>query len=342
MVVLAGGVGSRFWPVSTPARPKQLLPLLGDSPLIRQTVERVMPAVPREHIRVLTGRALGGPTLAALPGFLPEHLLLEPCAKGTAPVLVWAAHVLAREDPEAVMISLHADHHITPADAFLELLFGLAARARSEDRLFTIGAVPDRPETGYGYIRAGERLDGEPEVSMVARFVEKPNRSTAEEFVAAGLLWNTGIFVWRAAFLLDEVRRHTPEIAEHLALLDAGEVDTFFERVPTLNIDPGVLERSDRVAVAAATFAWDDIGTWEAVARMRESDAAGNVTEGDVQVVDSTNCIAYATDGTIVLFGAKDLLVVRDGDLTFVTQRERASELKTLLDSLPRRLRERP
>lgn len=340
VVVLAGGIGSRFWPVSTPTRPKQLLPLLGPSPLIRETVDRVLPAFARERIRILTGKKLAGPTLAALPGFVSGHLMVEPRAKGTAPVLAWAAHSLAQSDPRAVMISLHADHHIAPAEAFRALLLGLAERAQSEDRLFTVGAIPNRPETGYGYIRAAERLPGEPEVRSVERFVEKPDRATAERYVADGYLWNTGIFVWRAEFLLEQVRRHTPEVAERLPLLDAGDVDAFFRQVPTLNIDPGVLERSESVAVAPATFAWDDVGTWDALGRMRARDDSGNVAIGDVQLVESSDCVAWADDGPVVMFGVSDLLVVRASGITFVTPRDRAPELKAMLDRLPARLRE--
>ncbi len=340
-VVLAGGIGSRFWPVSTPSRPKQLLPLLGDTPLIQQTVERIRPWLPRERIRLLTGRPLAGPTLAALPGYLPEHLWVEPETKGTAPVLVWAAHALAAERPDAIMISLHADHHIGQAAAFLTLLQELAARARQEDRLFTIGAVPDRPETGYGYIRRGGKVTAAPEIYAVERFVEKPDRATAERYVAEAYLWNTGIFVWRASVLLDEVRRHTPEIAAHLPLLDGGDVAEFFARVPRSNIDPAVLERSQRVAVAPATFEWDDIGTWDSVGRMRAADDAGNVAVGDVHAVDAARCIAWTDTGSVVLFGTEDLLVVRAGDVTFVTPRDRAPDLKALLDQLPPRLRDR-
>jgi mannose-1-phosphate guanylyltransferase len=296
--------------------------------------------LPQGRIRILTGKRLAGPTLAALPHFLPEHLLLEPKAKGTAPVLVWAAHTLVRQDPDAIMISLHADHHIAPAQAFRELLLGMAARARVEDLLFTVGAVPDRPETGYGYIQPGAQLAGEPVAHAVARFVEKPDRATAETYVAEGCLWNTGIFVWRAALLLEEVRRHTPEIARHLALLDVDDVIAFFDRVPTLNIDPAVLERSERVAVVPATFAWDDVGTWDAIGRMRTPDASKNVAVGDAHIVDSSDCVAWAEDGSIVVFGARDLLVVRVGNVTFVAPRERAEAIKALLERLPARLRE--
>lgn len=337
-VVLAGGIGSRFWPVSTPARPKQLLPLAGDDALIRQTVDRISPFIPADRIRILTGPALASPILRALPELGAGNLWLEPRARGTAPVLAWAAHRIQASDPGAVMASLHADHVIAPAASFQSLLSGVAAASVRHGRLFTIGAVPDRPETGYGYIRPGARLQGGSEGFTVERFVEKPDRETAEAYVRDGYLWNTGLFVWPAALLLEELRRHTPEVAAHLPLLDEGRVDEFFDRVPTLSIDEGLLERSDRVAVAAATFSWDDVGAWDAVARTREADAEGNVGIGDAHFIETSGCVAWAEDGSVVIFGARDLVVVRSNGITFVAPRDRAPDLKSLLARLPERL----
>lgn len=336
-MILAGGVGSRFWPVSTPTRPKQLLPLAGTQPLIVQTVERILPLVPVERIRVLTGRTLAGP-IAEATGLGPDQMLIEPRARGTAPVLAWAAHVIAAEDPAAVMLSLHSDHVIRPADAFRATLARAAALSREHGRLFTIGAVPTRPETGYGYIAAGAALGEAKDAFEVARFVEKPDRAAAERYIAEGCLWNTGIFVWPAALLLAELRRHTPEIAQLLPLLDAGRVDAFFEQAPSLSIDEGLLERSDVVGVIRADFEWDDVGAWDAVGRTRESDAAGNVGVGDATFMDAQNNIAWADDGSIVIFGASDLVVVRSGGITFVADRARTAELKRLLEQLPDRL----
>jgi mannose-1-phosphate guanylyltransferase len=332
-VILAGGIGSRFWPVSTPTRPKQLLPLAGDLPLIRQTVDRIAPLVPPERLRILTGERLARPILDALPGCGREQLLLEPRARGTAPVLVWAAHTIARSDPEAVMASLHADHVIEPDDAFRALLAEMARAAVAHERLFTIGAVPTRPETGYGYIRPGAPLAGA--ARAVAEFVEKPAREVAERYVAEGYLWNTGLFVWPVGLFLDEIRRHTPEVADCLTLLDAGDVEGFFAAAPTLSIDEGLLERSGRVAVMPADFRWDDVGAWDAVGRTRACDAAGNVAVGDAHLIDAKGCIAWADDGAVVVFGAENLVVVRAGDITFVAPRERTAELKRLLDRLP-------
>ncbi len=342
-MVLAGGVGSRFWPVSTPARPKQLLPLAGERPLLAQTVDRVRPMVPLERIRILTGRSLAAPTLAALPELSPDNLWLEPRARGTAPVLAWAAAEMLRLDPGAVMISLHADHVIEPAARFRQLLADVAALSARTGRLFTLGIPPTRPETGYGYIREGAAIPtpgAELHACQVERFIEKPDRATAERYLAeGGYLWNSGIFIWPAALLLQQLRLHTPEIAPLLPLLDERRVDEFFQRAPSLTIDVGLLERSDRVAVARANFDWDDVGAWDAVARTRAADAGGNVAIGDATLVDSTGCIAWAEDGAVVVFGGQDLVVVRANGITLVAPRERTAELKRLLEQLPERLR---
>ncbi len=342
-VILAGGIGSRFWPVSTPARPKQLLPLAGDRAIIADTLERVRPLMPDERIRILTGRHLVDP-IRSHTGLGPEHMLLEPQAKGTAPVLAWAAHTIARHDPDGVMASLHADHVIEPPDAFRDQLRHLMGYAADHDALLTIGVRPDRPETGYGYIHVGEAVPDDDRVHAVRSFVEKPDRATAEAYLAGGEhLWNTGIFIWRAGYFLDEIRRHTPELAGLLPLLDEGDVAGFFHQAPTLTVDVGVLERSGTVAVAAAAFRWDDIGTWDALGRSRASDADGNVGVGPVHAVESRGCVAWSDDDEpIILFGARDLVVVHTDGVTFVAPRDRAADLKDLLRELPPDLRSDP
>lgn len=338
-VILAGGIGSRFWPASTPSNPKQLLKLGSDKPLIRDTVERILPLVPAERLRILTGGHLADPILGALPELGPGNLLLEPRAAGTAPVLAWAAAEIERRDPEAVMISLHADHAISPAHRFrdrLELAARLAVRHR---RLFTIGAVPDRPETGYGYIRTGAELPGG-DGHEVATFVEKPDLATAHGYLAeGGYLWNTGLFVWRVGDLLDQLERHTPELAELIPILREGGTEEFFRRTPNLSIDEGLLERSDRVGVVASDFSWDDIGAWDAVFRTHALDEHGNAAIGEAYAVESGGNVLYAQDGPIVAFGVDDLVIVRTAGVTFVAPRDRAPDLKTLLGQLPERLR---
>lgn len=341
ITVLAGGIGSRFWPLSTPTRPKQLLPLGGDRPIVVDTVERALSLVPAERVRILAGGPVADRILEAVPALGPESLLREPIPRGTGPVLTWAAWTLARQDPEAVLVSLHSDHVIEPLEGFQSVIRRAAQVAWEHDRLVTVGVVPDRPETGYGYLLPGDPLspDREPPALEVRAFVEKPDLDTARRHVAEGYLWNSGIFVWRASVFLDEVARVSPEIARALPRLEEGDVAGFFEAVPTIQVDVAVLERSDRVATVRAAFSWDDVGSWEALARTRRADPQGNVRVGDVYVTDASGNIVVSESGTTVLFGVEDLVVVRSGDLTLVTHRSRAPHLKQLLAALPEDVR---
>jgi mannose-1-phosphate guanylyltransferase len=340
ITILAGGVGSRFWPVSTPARPKQLLPLASGQPLICDTVDRVQSLVPTDRIRILTGAHLADPILRAVPVLTAENVLVEPKARGTGPVLTWAAAQIARTHPDAVMASLHSDHVITPDDAFQQLLLAAARCAVQHQRLLTIGITPTRPETGYGYIKPGARLDTEFDAYDVQQFVEKPDRELATQYIQRGYLWNSGLFVWPVRLFLDEVARHASEIAPHLPRALGGDTEGFFDHVPAISVDEAVLERSDKVGVMPATFLWDDVGAWDAVGRTRAADQDGNVTVGDVHLVDASNCIAWSDQGPVVLYGTEDLVVVRANDITFVAPRDRTPDLKRLLEQLPQKLRE--
>jgi mannose-1-phosphate guanylyltransferase len=346
-VILAGGVGSRFWPASTPAQPKQLLKLASDQPLIRDTVDRITPLIGSERLRILTGAQLADPILGALPELGPGNLLLEPRAAGTAPVLAWAAAEIERRDPDAVMVSLHADHVIDPPEVFRARIAHTAQLAMEHRRLFTLGARPDRPETGYGYIRVGAAL--EPTASgieggfEVDAFVEKPDAATAERYIQdERYLWNTGIFIWRVADLLDQLERHTPEMAGLIAIAREGGTEEFFRRTPNLSIDEGLLERSDRVSVVPADFAWDDVGAWDAIYRTKTPDSSGNVVVGEGHQVDCSGCALYSEGGPIVAFGVEDLIIVRTARATFVAPRSRTADLKKMLAELPEELRTLP
>lgn len=334
--MLAGGIGSRFWPVSTEARPKQLLALATERSLIEDAIERARLLAPDERIRILAGRHLVEPFRSVLHDLPESSYWVEPEARGTAPVLAWAASKLAEIDPDAVMVSLHADHLINPPEAFLETVDTAVAVAVRDELLLTIGAVPDRIDTGYGHIEPGEELPsaGAARAFRVGRFHEKPDAATAERYVNAGHLWNTGVFVWKAATLLKEIERHAPDLHASLALLEQGD-EAFFHAVEPGVIDKVVMERSDRVAAVAATFAWDDVGSWEALARTRPHDEEGNVLLGSSHAVDARGNIVFADDGgSVVLFGAEDLIVVRSGDTTMVMPRSRASEMKSFLQQM--------
>ena len=295
-----------------------------------------------DRIRVLTGARLARAVQGVIPDLDVESLMVEPRVRGTAPALTWAAWEANERDPEAVLISLHADHLIRPESDFVELLHVTASLARREDRLFTVAVPPTRPETGYGYIEPGEPIGDAAGLRAfrVASFREKPDAATARRYVGAGHLWNSGIFVWKASTFLNEVKAVTPELADLIPLLDEGRVEDFFERSPIMTVDEVVLERSGRMASVAATFEWDDVGSWEALMRTQEPDDDGNVLIGNGHLVESSRNVVYSLEGTVVAYGVEDLVIVQSGDVTLVTRRELAPSLKDLLDRLPPELRE--
>lgn len=338
-VVLAGGVGSRFWPLSTPQRPKQLLPLIDRKPLLAGTLERLAPLTPATRTLVLTNASLTAATHALIPDLPNENVIAEPRPAGTAAALVWAASEIERRDgPDAIMLSVHADWAIGDEQGFRDALARAGQVAAQHAALVTVGVVPSRPDPGFGYIRPGIEVNG---ARRVAQFVEKPTRERAIVMVSEGCLWNSGIFAWRVRDFLDEVRAHTPEVAPAL-VESGGDREAFFARVKSISVDVGVLERSSRVLVIPGDFGWDDIGTWAALARVRALDARGNASYGNVYPVESANNVVHAEHGAVVLFGVSDLVVVvRDG-LTLVTTLDRAADLKTLVESLPPSVRELP
>jgi len=310
--------------------------------LILETLDRARTLAPDHRIRVLTGRHLLGSMIQATGNPDPSLFLVEPEAKGTAPVLVWAAWTINRIQPGAVIVSLHADHVIEPVETFQAQMLAAAAAAGEGTALLTVGVPPTRPETGFGYLLPGAAFPtaGDMEAFRVESFVEKPDSTKAVRFVEGGYLWNSGLFVWRADLFLDEVRSVAPEIGGLLPLLEEGDVEAFFREAPPISVDEAVLERSSRMAGVRARFQWDDIGCWEALARTGEPDQDGNVSEGPTQFVDSRNNIVVSDHGTLVLFGIEDLVVVREGEIVLVAQRERAAELKSLLEQLPAELRD--
>ena len=342
VTVLAGGIGSRFWPASTPGRPKQLLPLASDEPLIVDTVNRALGLVPEERIRILASDRLTELIREVLPNLGPEAFMIEPQARGTGPVMAWAAWEIAKLDPAAVIVSLHADHIIEPRAAFLQLLRDTVGLATETGRLFTVSVLPSRPETGYGYIEPGEPLVAPAGVQAfkVGAFHEKPDLETAHRYIDKGHFWNSGIFVWTASAFLSEVKTVAPEIGDLLPLIDDESPASFFAQVPNLTVDVAVLERSASVASVAATFKWDDVGSWEALARSLEGDSNGNVIVGSAHIVDGKRNVIYVERGTVATFGVNDLVVVQCGEITLVTTTDHAPNLKQLLEQLPSSMRE--
>ena len=294
-----------------------------------------------ERVRVLTSPELVGAFGRVLPSVAPDSLWVEPTPKGTGPALAWAAWRLLAEDPGAVMVSLHADHVIRPQQAFRAVVSDAISLARHRQLLVTVGVRPDRAEPGFGYLQPGARIetDGGTPARQVVAFHEKPDPAMAERYLADGFLWNTGIFVWEARTFLEEVRTQAPEIGKLLPLLENDRVEEFFRRVPTVAVDVAVLERSARVGVMEADFEWDDVGSWESLARTQATDSRGNVVSGKGYLIESSRNVVFSDGAPVVLFGVDDLVVVRTERATLITRRARSVDLKELLDQLPETLR---
>jgi mannose-1-phosphate guanylyltransferase len=310
--------------------------------MLVDTLDRLAPLVPPERTLVLTNAGLVDAIAELAPQLPRANLIAEPRPAGTAAALAWATHEIARRGGrDAVMISVHSDSAIGDAEGFRRALTTAADAAAREAALVTVGIVPDRPDIGFGYIQPGAAISDD--VSRVARFVEKPDLARAEVMVRDGFLWNSGIFVWRTGDFLDELAAHTPEVAPHLAT-HADDMHGFFSAVTSgISVDVGVLERSSRILVVPGRFGWDDVGTWASLRRVRQRDAEGNASSGTVHSLDARNNVVHAGgDGNaVVLYGVSDLVVVTCDGLTLVTTVERASDLKTLIASLPSTLRDR-
>lgn len=337
VVILAGGSGTRFWPLSSPSRPKQLLHLAGPVPSAVAALEAVAPLAAADRILVVAGPALAG-QLGDAMGLPAPRFLIEPLPASTGPALTWAADVVRRQDPDGVILSMHADWHLGDPEAFRRAAATALDAARTHDALVTVGIVPARVETGYGYVVPGEALG--PGVHRVAEFKEKPDAAAAERLIAAGGLWNSGLFAWTASRFLAEVATHGRELAPALPRLTAGDVAGFFAQVTPVAVDHAVLERSSRVLVVRGAFPWDDIGSWNALARVHPADPRGNVTRGSAHLVDTEDCIVWSDTTPVVLSGVRNLVVVQANGRVLIMDRSRAADLKRILEALPPEVRD--
>ena len=332
-IVLAGGAGTRFWPASRGAQPKQLLPLVGDESLLAATVRRIAPMVPPERVLVATGAHLLEATRAALPNVPAENFLAEPAPRNTAPAIAWATAVAARRDPEAACMVLPSDHFIGAPDAFRAAVASALLGAR-RGFLTTIGIRPTRPETGYGYVELGDEIDGD--VFEARRFVEKPSLDVAEGYVASGkYLWNAGMFFYGARAMLDALAEHLPEIAR--AVATDAPVPPGFATLPSVSIDKGVMEKAARVAVVPGDFGWSDLGSWQSAWELAEKDADENVLPAGAVAVDARGNLVWErakTKRTYALVGVSDLVVVETDDAVLIVPRERAQDVRLVVEKL--------
>jgi mannose-1-phosphate guanylyltransferase len=348
IVILAGGSGTRFWPVSRVARPKQLISVVDGPTMLQRTVERVLPLRPK-RILVITNRLQAEETecqLAEYRRMAPLDVIAEPMGRNTAPAIGLAATLIAARDPQAVMAVLPADHFIRDEVGLRDCL-QTAAQAARNGYLVTLGIVPTRPETGYGYIEADMALRGSGPFPVL-RFVEKPPLEQALQYLEArNFLWNSGMFVWRADVILEELASHMPELAAQLDTLQFGgdvwdvadlepQIEGVYSRVVSQSIDYGVMERSQRVQLVPAAIGWSDVGSWSALPEVVEADQHNNLVINCVDhiAVESHGCIVSGQGGLVATIGVNDLVVVSSGDALLVCPKDRAQDVRAVVDLL--------
>lgn len=351
-LVMAGGSGTRFWPASRKARPKQLLPLAPGSSdsLLAGTIRRILPLCPPEDIVVVTGEPLLDATQHAVAEFPGVAVIAEPVARNTAPCIGWGTSLIARRDPDAVVMVFPSDHHVKNAEAFQEAALR-AARSAADGPITTIGLAPTRPETGYGHIEAVEEVA--PGVRRVLSFVEKPDRARAEEYAKSGRhFWNSGMFFFRASVMLEAIAAHLPELGSGLSRIESAarrspdaelaETRAVFPGLPSISIDYGIMEKVSPIHVVPAEFGWSDLGSWAVAWELGSGDRSGNVVEPTTVLFDSANNLVRdlrtSSDGRVIaLVGVHDLCVVETDDALLVMPRDRAQDVRKIVEELERR-----
>lgn len=352
-MILAGGRGERFWPLSRRTRPKQLLPLMGQRSLLQETVDRLEGWVDPDSIWAIAHDSLLPDIRRQLDPVLSERrCIAEPIPKNTAPAIGAAAAAVEAAEPGAMMLVLPSDHWIPDKEEFRQDVDRALSAALDRDGLHLFGIPIARPECGYGYVERADELKGHPGVARVARFHEKPDIEKAESYAKRPeMMWNSGIFLWKASTILDALRRHIPETREalddlcgHLAAEkgnfgpEAKEaIRRYLDQSPAKPIDIAVLEKHDETYVTRASFRWTDLGSWLSWGEQLEADSKGNRGEGQQILRDSHDCIVYSEDGAVALLGVRDLIVVRLKDVTLVCARDRAQEIRQLVSDARRR-----
>ena len=335
-VVMAGGRGTRFWPRSRNARPKQFLAIVGTETLLHQTVRRLEGHVAPERVFIVTTEDLAEETRRMLPELPPENVLVEPEGRNTAPCLALALVQIERRFPESVMAVLSADHWIGERQRFLEDLDTAARHAATARELVTFGIRPTYPETGYGYIES----EGEGAVLKVKAFREKPPVEVALQYLESGRhYWNAGMFVWTLADLRAGLQRHAPEVLAPLdawsqAGADPRTLATAYRQLPQVAIDVALMEKAESVAVVPARFSWSDVGSWPAAIEFQDADAQGNVSQGDTLLLDTRNSAFFGGRRLIAASGVEDLIVVDEADALLICHRDRAQSVKQIVERL--------
>ncbi len=342
-LILAGGSGTRFWPLSRRDRPKQLLALEGERSLLQATVARLEPLVEPGSVWVSTTRSLAEEVRRQLPQVPPEQVLAEPVGRNTAPAIGWSLVAMPEARQRGPVVVLPADHRMADAQAFRDTVQTAIRAVEGEDRVLALGVVPRWPEAGYGYLELGEALDPAVALHRVVRFTEKPDPATARRFFESGnYLWNAGIFVFRGSVLLGLLERHQPELAAGLAEIagDRGRLAEVYPRLPSISIDYAVMEKLADLATLPLDCGWSDLGSWQALAEVLPRDADGNVSRGDVLALDAEDNLLISDSGALAVLGVRGLVVVQTPDAVLVLPRERSQEVRRIVDELARRRRD--
>ena len=349
-VVMAGGVGSRFWPRSRERTPKQMLEIFGSSTMIQNTIARIQPLVSHVNTFVVTNALQRDALVNQLPFIPRENILTEPVGRNTAPCIGLAASWIERIDPEAIMVVLPADHLIRDEKEFVRILDVAVQVADASEGLLTIGIKPSHPETGYGYIQFSDEETNNPYrnqgVFRVKTFAEKPIQETAERFLASGdFLWNSGMFVWKAKTILKEIELHVPDLHEELKTLQptigTNRYESALERsygvLRGISIDYGVMEKAGNVFVAKGDFGWNDVGSWDEVVRLSEVDKSGNTARGKVIFRNSKNNYIDAGKKIVATIGIDDVIVVVTDDAVLICGKGKSQEVKEIVDYIRRK-----
>jgi mannose-1-phosphate guanylyltransferase len=339
-IVLAGGSGTRFWPLSRRSRPKQLLALDSKESLLRTTVDRLSPLVPPSSVWVCTTRELAAAVREELPEVPPEQILEEPAGRNTSAAIGWTVHCMPAQLRAGAVAVLPADHRIGDAQPFRSALESAERICLETDRVITLGVAPRWPETGYGYLELGRVLDPESHLREVKRFTEKPDDTTAQRFVASGdYLWNAGIFIFRGQRILDLLGQFQPAIAEALDRLEQepGDLAGIYPQLPSISIDFAVMEKIDDLVTIPVDCGWSDLGSWAALWEVLAKDESGNATRGPVVTIDSNDNLIFAAEGSVAALGVSDMVIVRTGDTVLVVPKRRAQEVRRLVGLLEER-----
>jgi len=347
-VIMAGGTGTRFWPRSTEAKPKQFLNIFGDRTMLQETVDRISKLVPAENVWVITNDRYVDLVQEQLPDVPTHNIVGEAVAKNTAPCVALAAALIKEQDPEGTMVVLPADHVIGQPDNFLSILETAQAKAEDGESLVTIGIKPNHPETGYGYIEfeseTSETHKGL-EVKKVTQFREKPDVQTAREFLDSGnFLWNSGMFIWQASTVLKQFETYLPSVYSEVEKLSPAigsknqkeAIDTFYHGCPSISVDYGIMERAETVFVVPGSFGWNDVGSWRAVYELRDKDENGNVVQTDTAEFARAkkNLVQSDSDKMIALVGVEDLAVVETDNAILVCKLDESQGVKEVVNRL--------